>query len=249
MQLLKRLLCAAKGLSLVFCDEFKNSTLSESTFNIEEWKGVNNQLQTYSKENILVQNGILDILVTQTGSERNGYVYKSGRINTIGKLEITCGSKIVIKAKLPVTAGMWPALWLFYPHADKYAEIDIMELVDEDPNKIWASVHSGKTEDSLTSVTESYTLPNGTFTDYFHTFTLDWRENRMQFYVDEKKIWSVTPETFVNKTSGEPGEWVFNDISMALIMNVAVGGDWPQFPASEGTYPQHMLVESVKVYR
>lgn len=244
MKFLKLILKRLKPLIVLFFDEF-SSILNPKIYNIESWQGVQNQVQIYSKDNVLVRNGTLDIMVS---AEKDGS-FLSGRVNTIGKLEINCGTRIVFKAKLPVVHGMWPALWLYYPHGDKYGEIDIMELVDEDPNKIWASVHSGPSEDSLTSVTSSYTFSNGTFADNYHIFQLDWKRDLLEFYVDGKRFWNVTPETFKHKTTGEKGNWIFNDIEMAIIMNVAVGGNWPQFDPHDSTYPQHMLIDYIKIYK
>ncbi|MCZ9340769.1 family 16 glycosylhydrolase, partial [Streptomyces sp. TRM76130] len=87
----------------------------------------------------------------------------------------------------------------------------------------------------------AYTLPDGeAFADGFHTFAVDWSPEAITWSVDGQTYKTLTP-------SGVNGnEWVF-DHPFFLILNFAVGGDWPGSPESTTAFPQTMTVDYVRV--
>jgi beta-glucanase (GH16 family) len=84
-------------------------------------------------------------------------------------------------------------------------------------------------------------LPNSRFDTDFHVFGIEWDENYINFYVDDVLYNQITP-------SEVTGEWVFNK-SFYIILNMAVGGNYPGAPNSETPFPQEMLVDYVRVYQ
>src|SRR6516162_6889636 len=87
-------------------------------------------------------------------------------------------------------------------------------------------------------------LPGGPkFSDDFHVFTVEWEPNVVRFYTDEYLY-----ATFVPAQLPAGKKWVF-DHPFYIILNLAVGGDWPGAPDSTTEFPQQMWVDYVRVYK
>ena len=79
------------------------------------------------------------------------------------------------------------------------------------------------------------------FTDDFHVFAVEWEPEEIRWYVDDVLYNTVTP-------ADVPGEWVY-DHPFFLLLNVAVGGNWPGYPDDTTQFPQRMMVDYVRVYQ
>src|SRR5262249_12928004 len=124
-------------------------------------------------------------------------------------------------------------------------EIDIMENIGSEPATVHGSMH-GPGYSGAHPLTASYTLPKGPKTarvsNDFHLFSVEWEPQQVRFYVDEQLYATQT------KTDMPAGtRWVF-DHPFFVILNVAVGGNWPGNPAASTVFPQRMLVDYVRVY-
>jgi beta-glucanase (GH16 family) len=86
-----------------------------------------------------------------------------------------------------------------------------------------------------------YALPDAPISDEFHTFAVEWEPEIIRWYVDDQLTFMVTPDTV-------PGEWVY-DHPFFIILNLAVGGNWPGSPDDTTTFPQQMRVDYVRVYQ
>jgi beta-glucanase (GH16 family) len=141
---------------------------------------------------------------------------------------------------------MWPAFWMLgnnvatvdWPNC---GEIDIMENIGKEPDKVHGSMH-GPGYSGGNGLGGFYTLPSGKFADDFHIFAVEWEPRAVRFYVDNNLYQTRTPTDLpaVKK-------WVF-DHPFFILLNVAVGGDWPGSPDRTTVFPQQMLVDYVKVY-
>jgi len=134
---------------LVWSEEFDYTGLPDSTkWQYEEGLIRNGEAQYYTRarlKNTNVENGILTITAHKEDFE--GSSYTSASINTKGLYEFTNG-RIEVRAKLPEGRGTWPAIWTLGTNIDKVdwpqcGEIDIMEFVGFDSNKVYANVHTG----------------------------------------------------------------------------------------------------------
>ncbi len=204
----------------------------------------NNELQYYTSrpENIKVENGMLKI--TALNQAYMGSSYTSARILTKGKFELQYG-RIEARIKLPWGKGLWPAFWMLGANSDtvfwpQCGEIDIMEYLGSNPTTVFGTVH-GPGYSGGNAITKNYSLPNSRFDTDFHVFGIEWDENYINYYVDDVLYNQITPEDV-------PGEWVFNK-PFYIILNMAVGGNFPGSPNSETTFPQTMLVDYVRVYK
>jgi beta-glucanase (GH16 family) len=197
----------------------------------------NNEPQYYTNrtENAIVQGGVLKIITKK--ESYLGSNYTSARLKTSGKFSFKYG-KVEFRAKMPSGGGIWPALWMLGDNIGTVGwpacgEIDIMEHLGNQSNKIYATLHysghSGGSGDSST------TLISNAATE-FHIYTLEWRADYIKFYVDNQLFKTVT-----NSASLPFNQKFF------LIINCAIGGDFggsidPNFVSST------FEVDYVRVY-
>lgn len=244
---------ARAQLQLVWSDEFDGGALDTNRWEVQTGTGCpslcgwgNNELQFYRPQNLSVSGGTLRITARQESFA--GSAYTSGRLRTRGMGDWTYG-RFEVRAKLPEGQGIWPAIWML-PSADAYGgwaasgEIDIIELVGHQPNKIHGTLHYGGPAPGNASSGTSYTLPSGNFSDAFHTFAVEWDPFQIRWYVDGAQYASQGSWW----SSGGPYPAPF-DQPFHLLLNVAVGGDWPGSPDGTTSFPQVMEVDYVRVYQ
>ncbi|KZM36520.1 family 16 glycosylhydrolase [Oerskovia enterophila] len=172
--------------------------------------------------------------------------YTSARLITADRFAQQHG-RFEARIKIPGGQGTWPAFWMLgqdifttepWPAS---GEIDVMENVGKEPGTVWGSLH-GPGYSGADAVHESFTLPGGEqVADDFHTFTVDWGPDAITWYVDGTAYSHKTPDD----TGG--GAWVFDD-PFFLLLNLAIGGDWPGSPDESTTLPAQMVVDYVRAY-
>lgn len=223
----------------------------------------NNELQYYTDrpENVSVQNGLL--LITAQKEQLNGANYTSARM--LSKFEQTYG-RFEARIRVPEGSGLWPAFWLLGADCEEVGwplcgEIDIMEYRRQEPTSVSGSIH-GPCYSGLTvpqgQVTKSYDLGNDRFDDGFHIFGIEWGPDYINYYVDDILYNQITPDDIevtptdciytLDDGTDVTGEWVYNK-PFYIILNLAVGGNFPQAPDSDEVFPQSMLVDYVRVYK
>src|SRR4051794_20845478 len=240
------------GWELVWNDEFNGETLdlSKWEFEVNANGGGNRELQYYVTNNVRVHGGILTI-----EARKEHYVgtqgardYTSSRIRTKRKGDWLLG-RFDTRAKLPRGKGMWPAIWML-PSENRYGgwphngEIDIMELLGHEPQKVYGTLHFTDVRRRHASSGNHLVLSPGSFADDFHVFRLDWETNAMRWYVDDRLYHTVTNWQSGTNSSPAPFNQKFH-----LLLNLAVGGNWPGNPDSSSSFPQAMVVDYVRVYR
>lgn len=173
--------------------------------------------------------------------------YTSARLVTKGKFEQKHG-RFEARIKVPRGQGVWPAFWMLGNNIDTAGwpacgEIDIMENIGREPTVVHGTVH-GPGYSGANSIGGAYSLPgNVAFADDFHVYAAEWSENRIAFYVDGALYRTVTP---ANLPAG--AEWAF-ERPFFMILNFAVGGNWPGSPDQTTVFPQTMLIDYVRVYK
>jgi beta-glucanase (GH16 family) len=211
----------------------------------------NKELEQYTvrAENVHQEHGNLVITARReafTGADGIPREYTSARLQTKGKFEQKYG-RFEARIKIPQGQGMWPAFWLLgsdVTTADWPAcgEIDIMENVGYEPGKVHGSLHGpGYSGDS--PLTGAYSLPAGSkFSDSYHVFAVEWDASAIHFYVDDHLYETQTPDSIPSSK-----QWAF-DHPFFILLNLAVGGQWPKDPDASTQFPQQMLVDYVRVY-
>jgi len=164
--------------------------------------------------------------------------YTSGRIQTAGKFSQLYGH-IESRIQVPKGNGVWPAFWMLggsnWP-AD--GEIDIMENVGKAPNTVYGTIHGpGYSGGNAVGGTRNLSAPLG---DAFHTYAVDWSPNLIVWTVDGSEYFRATPAS----TRGNP--WVY-DHPFFIILNLAIGGNFPGSPDGSTPFPARMLVDYVHV--
>jgi beta-glucanase (GH16 family) len=240
------------GYDLAWADEFEGDALDPASWMHETGDGCpsncgwgNNELEYYRPENTLVQDGYL--IIEAKKQSFGGREYTSSRILTKGKRQFKYG-RIDIRAAVPEGQGIWPALWMLGANIDQVGwpatgEIDIMELVGHQPDRVHGTVHFGNSAGQHQQVSSSKFLPGGAkYSQEFHVFSLNWEEDQIQFLVDNEVFQTITPASL----NGAP--YPFNK-NFFFIFNVAVGGNWPGSPDNTTPFPQRMIVDYVRVFQ
>ena len=237
------------GYSKTWQDEFNGATLDLTSwgFDVGGSGWGNNELEYYTNnrpENIFLSNGKL--VIQDKKESFSGREYTSSRILTKGKREFTFG-RIDIRAKLPVAKGLWPALWMLGKKIDQTSwpacgEIDIMELIGKEPNKVYGTMHWGSAVSNHQSYGTSYTLSSGDFSQKFHVYSIVWELDKLEIFIDDVSFCKF------DKSRVGSAAYPFNE-PFFFIFNVAVGGDWPGSPDASTTFPQQMLVDYVRVFK
>lgn len=216
---------------LVWEEHFNGSELNQEDWNIENWpSNKNNELQYYTPNNILVEDGLLKIV---SKKERyGGREYTSGAIHSKDKFHFLYG-KVEMRARLPAGQGVWPAFWML-PNKDQtwLPEIDIMEMLGHQPNKVWMTLHWLDLEKKQQKTHSVYKGPD--YSSGFHTFGVEWTPHSITWLTDGKKRFKTNQYI--------PQE------EMYLYLNTAIGGDWPGNPDDTTKFPVYYEVDYVKVY-
>jgi beta-glucanase (GH16 family) len=249
----------AQHRNLVWADEFDGPAntppdASKWKFDLGGGGWGNNELESYTSR---IENASLDgqgnlaikaIKERYTGTDGIPREYTSARLLTAGKFAQRFG-RFEARIKLPAGQGIWPAFWLLGDDISTAGwpacgEVDIMENIGREPSINHGSLH-GPGYFGGNSLTGSYALSDAQrFSDDFHVFALEWSPNVLRFLVDGNVYESKTP---ADMPASKGSRWVFDHPSF-MLLNVAVGGNWPGSPDDTTVFPQTMLVDYVRVY-
>ncbi len=264
--LLLALPATASDWKLVWSDEFdKPGAPDPAKWDYEEGFIRNNEAQYYRRDcrdNARIEDGMLiiearkeqfknprfDPAAQGKGSSRRNREfanYTSASLTTRGKASWTYG-RIEVRAKVAGGRGTWPAIWTL--GNDRNAgwpacgEIDIMEYVGHEPGVIHANIHTTKYNHvRKTGKGSQITIPDATTA--FHVYALEWDNDHMDFFVDDKKYF-----TFRNEGTGRDA-WPY-DKDQYLILNLAIGGEWGgQKGIDDAAFPQRYCIDYVRVYQ
>ncbi len=246
----------AGGGRLIWSDEFNGPAgappdPSRWTFDVGGGGWGNGELEYYTSRrgnSALDGHGHLAIVARRErfgeGAERRGYT--SARLKTEGVFSTTFG-RIEASIKLPGGRGLWPAFWAVGENIETVGwpasgEIDMMESLGNDPFTLYGSLHG---PERGTARGYGLTTPHRSGTSLaagFHVYGASWSPSAITFTFDGVP--------YATRTAAQlsPGQrWVFNK-PFFLILNLAVGGDWPGEPGASTPFPATMLVDWVRVY-
>jgi beta-glucanase (GH16 family) len=221
------------GWKLTFHDEFDGTQLDPSKWDDHYWHGrthSNNELEYYAPDGYEVADGRLRL----KGERRAmaGHDYTSGMISSFGHYAQQYGY-FEIRAKFPKGKGFWPAFWLLPTNKQWPPEIDVLEILGHEPNKVYFTNHWRDAAGTHRSHGQSFSGPD--FSADYHTFAIDWEPGEITWYVDGIQR--------ARSTAGVPAE------PMYVIANLAVGGDWPGNPDATTPFPGYMDIDYIRVYQ
>lgn len=213
----------------------------------------NAELQTYTGDPSNVSlDGMGRLAITAREAEAGAFDcsygpcrYTSARIVTRDAVEVEYG-RVEARIQLPYGRGIWSAFWLLgsniatVPWPDS-GEIDIMENVGHERSTVHGTVH-GPGYSGGNGIGRPFRLTrNEAFSDAFHDFAIEWEPGVIRWYVDD------VPYSTVDAGDVPRGSaWVY-DHPFFMILNVAVGGNWPGSPDASTTFPQTMVVDHVRI--
>lgn len=230
-----------QGWNLIWSDEFNYKGLPDTI----KWENdvgyiANNEKQYYTKrrlENSIVGDGNLMIIGRKEAVDT--FNYTSARLVTDGRFSCTYG-KVEARIKLPEGQGLWPAFWMLGQNIREVdwpacGEIDIMEHINNE-DLLYGTLHwdngghvssGGKTACDVTQ---------------YHNYSVEWDKDVITWFLDGKKYWEVNIKDGVNSTEE------FHKPHY-MILNLAIGGDWPKNPDFTTSFPDTMFVDYVRVYQ
>lgn len=173
--------------------------------------------------------------------------FTSARLLTRGKFSFTYGG-VEARIKIPFGQGIWPAFWMLGENFGEVGwpacgEIDIMENIGKEAGIVHGTVH-GPGYSGVDGIGGIYVLPEGcAMKDEFHIFAVEWQPMTIRWYMDNQLYFEVMR---AQRPKGTP--WPF-DHPFFLLLNLAVGGDWPGSPDNTTVFPQIMLIDFVRVYQ
>lgn len=238
------------GWELAWADEFSQADgappdSSKWGYDIGGSGWGNNELQYYTNrtQNSRVEDGKL--VIEARAEAYGGRNHTSARLLTKGRWSWTYG-RIEARIKVPAGRGIWPAFWMLGANIDSTGwpacgEIDIMEHIGSEPATVHGTLH-GPGYSGGGGISGDHALTGAALSDDFHVFAIEWEENRIRWFIDGQAYFTITPANLPNGSN-----WVFNQPQF-LILNVAVGGNWPGNPDGSTVFPQRMTVDYVRVY-
>jgi beta-glucanase (GH16 family) len=208
-----------------FADEFNGSQVDTSLWDTCKTlcDSYNNELEGYLSSNVSEHDGYLDLMAAH--QQIGGYPYTSGKV--MSNKQFTYGH-FEARVLIPYGQGYWPAFWLVAVSGKSSNELDIMESINTDHTD-YMSDHYNLNGQFLHATSET------PITDGWHVLALDWQKDKLVWFIDGVAKFSITDP---NKIPGT---------QMNIILNLAIGGDWPGSPNSSTVFPVHFLVDYVRV--
>ena len=240
----------------VWCDEFDTDGLPDST----KWSydvgggGWGNQELQYYTENDLDNARVVDgnLYITAIKETIGTNQYSSARLVSKYRGDWEYG-RIQIRAKMPSGRGLWSALWMLptdwrYGGWPDSGEIDIMEYVGYDKDRVYGTIHTGAYNHNLgTQIGFNKIIPN-VETEY-QLYEMIWEPGKIDLYINGERFayFGYNPNSNIDIENSDA--WPFDE-RFHLIMNIAVGGTWGGSQGIDTTiFPQSMVVDYVRVYQ
>lgn len=211
----------------------------------------NNELEYYTPRaaNVHVEHGnlVLTAIKEEFTGRDGAHHYTSGRIESSNKFELQYG-RVEARIKIPKGQGIWPAFWMLGSdfmthHWPECGEIDIMENIGSEPDKVHGSLHGPGYSGGM-PLSGVYSLAqHARFSDDYHVFAVEWKPGEISFFVDGQRY-----ETQKAADLAPGKSWAF-DHPFFVLFDLAVGGYWPGAPDAATEFPQTMFVDYVRVYK
>jgi beta-glucanase (GH16 family) len=237
---------------LVFSDEFNGASGGKpdaTKWTIDPGTGQNGEVQYYTNNNNAAMDGQGHLVMTAKQEAVSGANYTSHRMNTSGKFQFQYG-RVEARIKVPKGNGFWPAFWMMgadfltgrpWPYN---GETDIMEVLGKNTTESYSTLHA-PAYNGAGGYGLKYNLPGGgDFANDYHVWAAEWDSKGIKFLVDNTQVFYASKET----VEATRGPWIF-DHPFYVILNLAVGGDFPGPVDATTPFPSSMLVDYVHVYQ
>lgn len=228
-----------KEWELTFSDDFDGESLDLTKWSPKDPWGVvrNDELQAYIMKAFSIADGILHIRAEKEpafydGAKRD---YRSGMMSTTGKFSQKYG-RFEIRCRIPQGRGLWPAFWMLPEPPAWPPEIDVLEILGHEPDRIYLTHHwANPSNPDGPSLSRSGDYKGVDFSQGFHTVAVEWESGEIRWYVDG----------ILRFRSAES----IPDQPMFLLVNLAIGGGWAKAPTKDTVFPADFEVDYVKAWR
>ncbi len=234
--------------SRVVLDENFDGGLDSSRWNTCHWwdkEGCtiasNNELEWYRPEQVTVADGTLRLTAAPNrydASDGNSYDFTSGMVTTgptpdddNAKVAITYGT-VEVRFKAPAGRGLWPAIWMLPASKESRPEIDMLEMIGQNPEEL--ILHFHPEDRDADSPSKRIRVADPDLTEGWHTVGVQWSPGELVYLLDGKPVWTVTGQ----QVPSEP---------MYLVMNLAVGGAYPGPPDARTAFPATFEIDYVRM--
>lgn len=230
---------SAQNWQLVWQDEFTSSIGPDWVFETGAGGWGNNELEYYRQENATIENG--QLVLNAKHESFGGANYTSVRMKTQGRKSWTYG-RIEARIAAPAFSGSWPAFWMLGSNIGTVGwpacgELDIFEHVnnnaDVNGTAHWVGTNGGQADYGLTTPVD--------VTGY-HVYAIEWTPTYIRWFVD------ATMYTEINIANNAGGTEEFQK-DFFILLNFAIGGNWPGFNIDNNAFPAKMYVDYVRVYQ
>ncbi|GIF16078.1 discoidin domain-containing protein [Actinoplanes teichomyceticus] len=235
---------------LVFADEFNGAAGTKpdgSKWTMDPGVPQNGEVQYYTpnSENASM-NGQGQLVIEARRQDYQGRQYTSHRMNTSNKFHVQYG-RIEARIRVPKGNGLWPAFWMMgsdflagrpWPYN---GEIDIMEVLGRNTSEAYSTLHA-PAYNGAGGYGQKYATVD--LSADFHVWAVEWDSKGMRFFLDNREVFYAAKDTVENTR----GPWIY-DHQFYLILNLAVGGDFPGPIDASTPFPSRMLVDYVRVYQ
>ncbi len=228
---------------LIFSEEFNAEKINKNVWTHEYGYIANNELQCYNDRE---KNSYMDsdcLVIEAHKEEMNGFAYTSARLNTKGKFSFKYGY-VEMRAILPDGQGIWPAFWMM---GESYSwpacgEIDIMEKIGGSGREdtVHGTVHWGTSNPYNHMQYGLSTVSKEDLSEGFHTYAVEWTENEIKWFLDGRQFCVID-------ISGD--QFSMFKQEFYILINLAVGGDWPGSPNATTKFPQQYIIDYIRVYQ
>jgi beta-glucanase (GH16 family) len=189
---------------LVFNDEFDAAVLDASAWAPCYWwaehactNAGNFELQCYTPAGVSVEHGTLRLRAEEQVTDCDGelFGYRSGMVSGLsrdGPRQVFQHGFFEMRARVPSGQGLLPAFWLLPASEGSEPEIDVMEVLGDDPEVV--QMHYQWRDEDGDEWTIGSESAGEDMSAGWHTFAVDWTPRRLSWLVDGVPRWTVTAD-------------------------------------------------------
>ncbi len=235
---------------LVFGEDFSAGELDQETWATCYWWddagctiATNQELQWYLPDNVAASDGVLTLSAIREdteGVDGRRYDFSSGMVSTgPASYKLPAGFAFIygyveIRARVPSGPGLWPAFWMLPTDFESKPEIDIMQMLGDDPTTLHVHVHTVDTTGAVKSQGATSTGPD--LTADWHVYGLWWTDDEIVWYLDDAEVWRFNGAD----VPSEP---------MYLVANLAIGGDYAGPPDPATVFPAIYQIDFIRIWQ
>ena len=247
------------GYKLVWSDEFDVDGVPDpKNWNYETGFARNEELQWYQPDNATVKDGLL---VIEGRKERvSNPNYRAGSTDwktsrqyaeytstsmTTSNLQTWQYGRFEMRARIPTSAGMWPAWWTLGVSGEwpSSGEIDIMEYYKGNVLANVACGTSTRWQAKWDSSTKSVSSLGAGWSNNFHVWRMDWDDQKIDLYLDEVLLNTASLSSMLNADGTSPFKQ-----KHYMLVNLAIGGVNGGDPSST-SFPQGYEIDWIRVFQ